>query len=83
MNMRWRWIEILPHAHSFIGIGKIFIGRAEEAEAHICEALRFSPRDTMAYIWMAIAGVAKLHLGNWEQGSRGFDGRSRPTETTR
>jgi TolB-like protein/Tfp pilus assembly protein PilF len=54
-------------AHSFIGIGKILVGRAEEAEAHIGEALRFSPRDPMAYIWMATAGGAKNHLGSWEQ----------------
>ena len=42
----------LADAHSFIGLGKIFIGRAEETEAHIAEALRLSPRDTMAYTWM-------------------------------
>ena len=57
----------LAHAHSMIGLGKIFIGRAEETEAHIAEALRLSPRDTMAYIWMNIAGLAKLHLGSYEQ----------------
>ncbi len=49
----------LASAHSVIGLGKIFIGRAEETEAHIAEALRLSPRDTMAYIWMTIAGMAK------------------------
>ena len=73
----------LANAHSIIGIGKIFIGRAEETEAHIGEALRVSPRDTMAYNWMAFAGLAKLHLGSWEQGSRGFAGQSRPTEIIR
>jgi TolB-like protein len=57
----------LATAHSFIGIGKILVGRADEAEAHIGEALRISPRDTMAYIWMATAGDAKNHLGSWEQ----------------
>ena len=57
----------LAHAHSSIGFGKIFIGRAEETEAHIVEALRLSPRDTMAYIWMTNAGLAKLHLGTYEQ----------------
>ena len=36
----------LADAHSGIGFGKIFIGRAEETEAHIAEALRLSPRDT-------------------------------------
>jgi TolB-like protein/class 3 adenylate cyclase len=57
----------LASAHSIIGFGKIFIGRAEETEAHICEAMRLSPRDTWAYVWMARAGLAKLHLGSWEQ----------------
>ncbi len=57
----------LANAHSAIGFGKIFIGRAEETEAHIAEALRLSPRDTLAYIWMNIAGMAKLHLGSYEQ----------------
>jgi tetratricopeptide (TPR) repeat protein len=57
----------LAYAHAFIGIGKIFIGRAEETELHIAEALRLSPRDTMAYVWMTIAGTAKRHLGVWEE----------------
>jgi TolB-like protein/class 3 adenylate cyclase/Tfp pilus assembly protein PilF len=59
----------LAHAHSFIGRGKIFVGRAEETESHVAEALRLSPRDTSAYIWMMHAGVAKLHVGSWEQGA--------------
>ena len=42
----------LAAAHASIGLGKVFIGRAEETEAHIVEALRLSPRDTMAYAWM-------------------------------
>ena len=62
----------LAHAHSFVGRGKIFVGRAEETETHVEEALRFSPRDTLAYIWMTIAGVAKLHLGSWEQAAAWF-----------
>ena len=49
----------LAAAHSTIGLGKILIGRAEETEAHIAEALRLSPRDTLAYIWMTSAGLAK------------------------
>ena len=57
----------LAHAHAIIGFGKIFIGRAEETEAHIAEAVRLSPRDTMAYLWMAYAGIAKNHLGSYEQ----------------
>ena len=46
----------LANAHALIGQGKIFIGRAEETEAHIAEALRLSPRDTLAYIWMTYGG---------------------------
>ena len=57
----------LAAAHSAVGFGKIFVGRAEEAEAHINEALRLSPRDTTAYVWMNMAGLAKLHLGGYEQ----------------
>ena len=57
----------LAHAHSIIGRAKVFVGRAEETEAHVAEALRLSPRDTMAYIWMYFAGLAKLHLGKYEQ----------------
>ena len=44
------------------------MGRAEETEAHIGEALRLSPRDTQAYAWMSAAGGAKLHLGSWGGG---------------
>ena len=40
----------LADAHDTIGFGKIFIGRAEETEAHIADALRLSPRDTMVYL---------------------------------
>ena len=57
----------LVEAHAFIGLGKLFIGRAEETEAHSAEALRLSPRDTLAFRWMTAAGVAKNLLGSWEQ----------------
>ena len=57
----------LAEAHFAIGLAEVFIGRAEETEAHIAEALRLSPRDTMAYSWMTTAGGAKLHLGSYEQ----------------
>ena len=45
----------------------MFIGRTEETEAHVAEALLLSPRDTMAYRWMTHAGIAKTHLRHWEQ----------------
>jgi tetratricopeptide (TPR) repeat protein len=57
----------LAAAHSAIGLGSIFIGRAEETEAHVGEALRLSPRDTLTYIWITFVGAAKLHLGSCEQ----------------
>jgi TolB-like protein/class 3 adenylate cyclase len=57
----------LAGAYATIGWGKIFIGRAEETEAHIVEALRLSPRDTTAYTWMMSAGIAQNSLGSWEQ----------------
>jgi tetratricopeptide (TPR) repeat protein len=53
----------LASAHAFIGLGKNVVGLAEETESHIEEALRLSPRDTLAYRWALIAGMAKLGLG--------------------
>ncbi len=57
----------LAEAHSAIGLGKIFVGRADETEAHIAEALRLSPRDTVAYLWMTNVGIAKNQVASWEQ----------------
>ena len=62
----------LASAHSAIGRGKIFIGRAEETEAHVGEALRLSPRDAWAYSWMTTAGAAKNQLGSWDQAAAWF-----------
>jgi tetratricopeptide (TPR) repeat protein len=52
----------LADAHGWIGLAKHFLGCSEETEAHVCEALRLSPRDILAYRWMMIAGIAKLQL---------------------
>jgi tetratricopeptide (TPR) repeat protein len=57
----------LAQAHANIGLGKNLIGRPEETEIHIVEALRLSPRDTMASAWMFLAGNAKNQLGLWEE----------------
>jgi Flp pilus assembly protein TadD len=43
---------------------KFIVGRGEETEAHVQEALRLSPHDTFAYHWMGIVGTAKLFIGN-------------------
>jgi TolB-like protein/class 3 adenylate cyclase/Flp pilus assembly protein TadD len=53
----------LASAHGCIGLGKLYVGRPEETEAHIVEALRLSPRDTLAYAYMQFVGVAKIFLG--------------------
>jgi TolB-like protein/class 3 adenylate cyclase/Flp pilus assembly protein TadD len=62
----------LAIAHAMIGFGKVLIGRAEEAEAHVAEAQRLSPRDTDAFMWMTIPGVANSYLGRWEQAAAWF-----------
>ncbi|TWA97444.1 adenylate/guanylate cyclase domain-containing protein [Bradyrhizobium stylosanthis] len=54
-------------AHSAIGIAKIQMGRPAETEAHILEALRLSPRDTLAHQWMDFVGTAKMHLGAYTE----------------
>jgi tetratricopeptide (TPR) repeat protein len=53
----------LADAHACIGLAKYFSGRGAETEAHVQEAIRISPRDIRAYLWMSYVGVAKLHLG--------------------
>jgi tetratricopeptide (TPR) repeat protein len=57
----------LIHAHAAIGAAKLFMGRAEETGAHINDALRLSPRDTYAYVWLFIVGMAKLSVGRDEE----------------
>jgi len=54
------------HAHAMIGIAKILDGRAEETESHVLEALRFSPRDLLAFVWFEFIALAKLLLGSDE-----------------
>jgi Flp pilus assembly protein TadD len=43
------------------------MGRAEETETHIREALRLSPTDVTAYLFHMFAGLAELHLGKDEE----------------
>jgi TolB-like protein len=57
----------LASAHGSIGVAKYLLARGAETEAHIQEALRLSPRDTEAYVWMMYAGFAKLHLDAYEE----------------
>jgi len=44
-------------------LAKYFVGRGVETEDHIKEALRLSPRDVYAHLWMMFAGVARLWNG--------------------
>jgi len=53
----------LADAHGQMGIGKVATGHAEETEAEVNKALRLSPRDNNAFVWMLIAGTAKIYLG--------------------
>jgi TolB-like protein/Flp pilus assembly protein TadD len=56
-----------PHAHALIGVGKNLTGRSDETEAHVLEALRISPHDRRAGMWLMIAGTAKLWAGHDEE----------------
>jgi TolB-like protein len=53
----------LTFAHGNIGMAKYFIGRGAETEAHVSEALRLSPRDYLAYLWVQFVGTSKLWCG--------------------
>ena len=52
----------LATAYAWIGLGKCYLGRAQEAEAYIMRAFRLSPRDNRAFTWMINAGVAQSYL---------------------
>jgi tetratricopeptide (TPR) repeat protein len=51
------------YAHALIGYAKVLLGRSAETEAHINEAFRLSPRDTLAPRWFVWGGIAKAQLG--------------------
>ncbi len=60
----------LTTLHSQMGLAKIFIGCPEETEAHINDALRLSPRDTFAYIWIATVGPREALSQQRREGGR-------------
>ena len=62
----------LANAHAFIGHAKNILGRDEEVEAHINEALRLSPRDTFAFWWMTWVGFSKLRLDQFADAAMWF-----------
>jgi predicted Zn-dependent protease len=57
----------LASAHALIGIAKLFDGHFEETESHEREALRVSPHDSEAGVWVAYIALAKLYLGDYEE----------------
>ena len=52
----------LASAHAMLGLAKYLLGQGEETESHVEEALRLSPLDTFAYLWMLFAGVAAIQM---------------------
>jgi TolB-like protein/Tfp pilus assembly protein PilF len=50
----------LANAQASIGLAKFYLGRGGETEAHVEQALRLSPRDTLVYIWTMWVGIAKF-----------------------
>jgi TolB-like protein/Tfp pilus assembly protein PilF len=57
----------LAAARAQIGLAKLFDGHPEETESHALEALRISPHDTEAGVWVAYIALAKLYLGAYEE----------------
>jgi TolB-like protein/class 3 adenylate cyclase len=57
----------LAHGQAGIGLGKMLVGHPEETEAHVVEAFRLSPRDTLAYMWLLYTGIGKSPLARFEE----------------
>jgi TolB-like protein/class 3 adenylate cyclase len=59
--------QSLASAHAMLGLAKYLIGRGEETESHVEEALRLSPLDSFAYLWMLFAAVAKIQTDEYDK----------------
>lgn len=59
----------LAWAHADAGFLKVLLGRAEEAEADLINAIRLSPRDPGLDRWYALLGIADLFLGRLKSAS--------------
>ena len=57
----------LATGHALIGVGKTFIGRAEERRLTLLRPCASVRAIRLAYVWMNTAGLAKLHRGSYEQ----------------
>ena len=65
-----RALSIDPNSaptHALRGFARIYLGRPEETEAYVLEALRLSPRDSLAWIWFLHLGLARACLGDFAQ----------------
>ena len=56
-----------PWAYAMAGVTKVLLGRAEEAEAYVAQAIRLSPRDPWLDFWYLFIGVANIHLMKLDQ----------------
>jgi adenylate cyclase len=54
-------------ARAGLGIAQIYLRRPEAALANIAAAERRSPRDPLAYHWMANRALANAALGRWDE----------------
>jgi tetratricopeptide (TPR) repeat protein len=59
-----------PHAQAELGRALMELGQANEAIAHIRDAIRLSPTDSALYIWCLWAGMAAVHVGDYEAALR-------------
>ena len=62
----------LAGAHAFIGQAKRQLGRDEETEAHVNEALRISPHDNFAFWWMNWVGFSNIRLNKFADAASWF-----------
>jgi adenylate cyclase len=53
--------------HAQLGVTALELGRPEETVAAVERAISLSPRDPNLGPWLAIAGMAELHLGHDDQ----------------
>jgi TolB-like protein/class 3 adenylate cyclase/Tfp pilus assembly protein PilF len=62
----------LAQAHAYIGYAMYLLGRGSETEAHVTAALRLSPRDTFAYLWLLFAGTGKFQVEAYAEAAEWF-----------
>jgi TolB-like protein len=54
-------------AHALAGLSKIWLGRAEDTEAHVAKALRLNPREPQMFHWHLFIGIADLCLARFDR----------------